>query len=281
MEFRFSNFWSFTLSPFRLFTAAMGGSGGAPALSLPSSPSPVLSYPSSRPPSVPPSVFAPPPAPFPPPTAPPSLSPSTFPSRPPMLQEEAFRLRKESTFHDANLQWREMKFWLDQLTSYSQQASIVLGFAFASFCADNLGTMPWETRPLLSGLFVFASALAMTTAISVVAFSSHLMLSAERLAMTTAVRVAAAAVRSRLLIVIVLYVTSLVSLFVAAVCLVFSMCDNHIIRNNIDHEADWAERNTEEHQVSTHGPRHPFGKRERGWPPGCALTPHTRNLSTQ
>ena len=39
-----------------------------------------------------------------------------------MLQEEAFRLRKESTYHDANLQWREMKFWLDQLTSYSQQA---------------------------------------------------------------------------------------------------------------------------------------------------------------
>ena len=167
-----------------------------------------------------------------------------------MLQEEAFRLRKESTYHDANLQWREMKFWLDQLTSYSQQASIVLGFAFASFCADNLGDLPWETRPLLCGLFVFASALAMTSAISVVAFSSHLMLAAERLAMTTAVKVAAAAVRSRLRFVIILFVTSLVSLFVAAICLVFCMCSHHIIRaSDEDEEADYAERHTQEHNV--------------------------------
>lgn len=169
-----------------------------------------------------------------------------------MLQEEAFRLRKESTFHDANLQWREMKFWLDQLTSYSQQASIVLGFAFASFCADNLGELPWDSRPMISGLFVFSSALAMTAALSVVAFSSHLMLSAERLAMTTAVKVAAAAVRSRLSFVITLYVTSLVALFVAAICLVFCMCDNHIIRNASDREADWNERDGSGHHVRAH-----------------------------
>lgn len=177
-----------------------------------------------------------------------------------MLQEEALRLRKESTFHDANLQWREMKFWLDQLTSYSHQASIVLGFAFASFCADNLDELPWDSRPLLSGFFVFSSALAMTAALSVVAFSSHLMLAAERLAMTTAVKIAAAAVRSRLSFVITLYVTSLVSLFVAAICLVFCMCDNQIIRDASDREADWNEREGSRSHVSR-GQRSPCA----GW----------------
>ena len=117
-----------------------------------------------------------------------------------------------------------MRFWLDQLSTYSQQAAIVIGFAFASFCADNLGDLPWSSRPSLSATFVVSSGVAMTSAISVVCFASHLMLSAERLAMTTAVKVAVVAVRSRLPIVVCLYVTSLISLFLAAISLTFCMC---------------------------------------------------------
>ena len=120
-----------------------------------------------------------------------------------------------------------MRFWLDQLSTYSQQAAIVIGFAFASFCADNLGDLPWSSRPSLSATFVVSSGVAMTSAISVVCFASHLMLSAERLAMTTAVKVAVVAVRSRLPIVVCLYVTSLISLFLAAISLTFCMCTHH------------------------------------------------------
>lgn len=134
-------------------------------------------------------------------------------------------MRKEGHFRDASLQWREMQFWLEQCTNYSQQAAIILGFAFASFSADNLGVLPWSDMPLTSGTFVVASTVGMVSALSVVAFASHLMLASERLAMTTAVKVAAVAVRSRMSLVVVCYIISLLSLIVAAMSLLFTMCD--------------------------------------------------------